>query len=224
MTASTKARFGPMHMTMERERTSREATTPASRIPSASDEVNHRVANQLQLIAALISAEARTIVDAGTLGVLERTRQRIVAVGAVHRQLYVGSRSEVDLGEYLDDLAEQLSRTCGPQRQIEIDADTVPVTADVATSFGILTTELITNACKHAYGADEPGDIVVRLRRRPDGAYQFTVEDRGSGDGTPGRQAGLGCRLIDATVAKLGATAVWEGAKPGTRFHMDVCF
>jgi two-component sensor histidine kinase len=213
-----------MHMTMEREMTSKEATTPASRMPSASDEVNHRVANQLQLIAALISAEARTVADAGTVGVLERTRQRIVAVGAVHRQLHVGSRSEVDLGEYLEDLAEQLSRTCGLQRQVRIDADTVPVTADVATAFGILGTELITNACKHAYGADEPGDIFVLLRRQPDGAYRFTVEDRGSGDGTAGRQAGLGSRLIHATVAKLGATAVWEDARPGTRFRTDVRF
>ncbi len=213
-----------MHMIMERETTSHEATSLTSRMPSASDEVNHRVANQLQLIAALISAEARTIVDAGTLEVLERTRQRIVAAGAVHRQLYVGSRSEVDLGEYLEDLAKQLSRTCGPQRQVEIDADTVPVTADVATAFGILATELVTNACKHAYGAAEPGDIFVLLHRRPDGAYRFTVEDRGSGDGRPGRQAGLGSRLIHATVAKLGATAVWEDARPGTRFRMDVRF
>jgi two-component sensor histidine kinase len=213
-----------MHMTMEREMISHEATTPASRMPSASDEVNHRVANQLQLIAALISAEARTVADAATLDVLERTRQRIVAVGAVHRQLYVGSRSEVDLGEYLEDLAEQLSRTCGPQRQVGIDAETVPVTADVATAFGILAAELVTNACKHAYEAEEPGDILVRLRRRPDGAYRFTVEDRGSGNGTPGRQAGLGSRLIHATVAKLGATSVWEDARPGTRFRMDVRF
>jgi two-component sensor histidine kinase len=213
-----------MHMTMERKMTSHEATIPTNRMPSASDEVNHRVANQLQLIAALISVEARTVVDAGTLGVLERTRQRIVAVGAVHRQLYVGSRSEVDLGEYLEDLGEQLSRTCGPQRLVGIDADTVPVTADVATAFGILATELITNACKHAYGVDEPGDIFVLLRRRPDGAYRFTVEDRGGGSRTPGRQAGLGSRLIHATVAKLDATAVWEDAKPGTRFRMDVRF
>ena len=215
-----------MHMTMEREMTSNEATTSASRMASASDEVNHRVANQLQLIAALISAEARTIADSGTLGVLERMRQRVVAVGAVHRQLYIGSRSEVDLGEYLEDLAEQRSCTCGPHRQVKIDADTVPVTANVATAFGILATELVTNACKHAYGAEEPGDIFVLLRRRSDGAYRFAVEDRGRGrgDGTAGRQAGLGSRLIHATVAKLGATAVWEDARPGTRFRTDVRF
>jgi two-component sensor histidine kinase len=212
-----------MYMTMARELSGREAAAAVYSLPTASDEVNHRVANQLQLIAALISTEERSITDPTTLDVLERTRQRIVAVGAVHRQLYARGQSEVDLGEYLEDLGDQLARSCGPHRQIVVDADTVPVGGEIATAFGILMTELVTNACKHAYAAGEAGAIHVRLRRLADGAYRFIVQDHGRGK-SGGRGAGLGSRLIDATMAKLGAVATWEDAMPGTRFRTDVRF
>ena len=213
-----------MYMTMARELTDLNGAIAVDLMPSTADEVNHRVANQLQLIAALISAEERSISDPMTLDVLERTRQRIVAVGAVHRQLYAGGRSEVDLGEYLEDLGEQLARSCSPHRRIVVNAETVPVNGKIATAFGILVTELVTNACKHAYAAGDPGDIHVGLRRIARGAYQLVVEDGGAGLGSGGRGAGLGSRLINATVAKLAAVATWEDCLPGTRFRMEVRF
>jgi two-component sensor histidine kinase len=213
-----------MYMTMARELAERETATAANLMPSAEDEVNHRVANQLQLIAALISAEERSISDPMTLDVLERTRQRIVAVGAVHRQLYAGGHSEAELGKYLEDLGEQLARSCGPHRRIVVNAEAIPVNAEIATAFGILVTELVTNACKHAYAAGEPGEVHIGFRRRAPGAYQLTVEDSGVGPGSGARGAGLGSRLINATVAKLSATAKWEDSQPGTRFRMEVRF
>jgi two-component sensor histidine kinase len=213
-----------MYMTMVRELAEQATAIAANPMPSAANEVNHRVANQLQLIAALISAEERSITDPVTLDVLERMRQRIVAVGAVHRQLYTGGRSEVDLGAYLEDLGKQLARSCGPHRRILVDTETIPVTGEIATAFGILVTELVTNACKHAYAAGDPGDIHVWLRRIGRGAYQLIVEDGGVGPGSGGRDAGLGTRLINATVAKLAAAATWEDCRPGTRFRMEVRF
>ena len=191
--------------------------------PTAADEVNHRVANHLQLISALISAEARTVSDPALLAVLERTRQRIAAVGGIHRHLYANSSSgEVDLGEYLDVLGMDLSLSCGNHRRILIDAETLPVASATASSIGIQSTELVTNACKHAYAPGEPGDILVSLRRTGARRYRFTVEDHGRG--LPGRSAGtgLGSRLIDAMVAQLGAVSAWEQARPGTRFRMDL--
>lgn len=212
-----------MYRTTANELTGREAATAVYSMPTASDEVNHRLANQLQLIAALISAEERSIADPITLGVLERTRQRIVAVGAVHRHLYIRGHSDVDLGEYLEELGYQLARSCGRQRQIVVNAETVPVSGEIATFIGILVTELVTNACKHAYAAAEAGAIHVCLGRLTDGAYRLIVQDHGHGRSVD-RAAGLGSRLIDATMGKLGAVATWEDAGPGTRFRTDVHF
>lgn len=196
------------------------AVLPALAAPSAVDEVNHRVANQLQLLAALISIEARQMNDPGAVAVLERTRLRIAAIGSVHRQLYLGGGEDVDLGAYLDDLGEHLAQSCPAHRPIIVDVDSVPATGSAATSIGILATELVTNACKHAYAADESGSILISLRRRPDGSQLFLVEDRGHGCRSGSGSAGLGSRLIDATVAKLGGSAIIEDARPGTRFRM----
>ncbi len=188
--------------------------------PSAADEANHRIANQLQLIAALISVEARNA-SPETLLALERTRDRIVAIGAVHRQLYVNPAAAIDLGAYFEDLGERLTRGCGPGRQVVVDADAVPVTGEQATMIGILATELVTNACKHAYRPDEPGIVTLSLRRRPHGGYRLVVEDRGRGTGAATGGTGLGNRLIHAMIAKLDAIARWDDARPGTRFRMD---
>lgn len=188
------------------------------------EEVNHRVANHLQLLAALITVEARDVRDPKSRTVLERIQQRIAAIGSVHRHLYQSDNGDVDLGAYLEELSAQLSRSCGPHRPIMVDAETVPVSGAIASSIGILATELVTNACKHAYRAGEPGGIAVRLCRLPGGGSRFTVADHGAGSRRDEPGDGLGTRLIDAIVAKLGAVATWEDAHPGTRFCMDVRF
>lgn len=204
--------------------TPRATVLPGMAMPSAVDEANHRVANHLQLLAALIAIEARGVSDPAGLAVLERTRQHIAAIGGVHRHLYVGGDGEIDLGDYLEELGEQMSRSCARHRSIVVDADTVPVTSPIASSIGMLATELITNACKHAYAPGEAGGIAIKLHRLPGGLYRFMVEDRGYGSRVGRGRMGLGSRLIEATVAKLGAIATWEDARPGTRFRMDVRF
>jgi two-component sensor histidine kinase len=198
------------------------AVLPPVTMPSAADEVNHRVANHLQLIAALISVEARDVTDPVTLAVLERTRDRITAIGGLHRQLYRAGTADVDLGSYLEDLGEQLSQSWAPYRHVLVDADTVLVGGAIAASVGILATELVTNACKHAYAPDEAGDVWITLRRLANGAHRLIVQDRGHGRSTHDRASGLGSRLIQATAAKLGGVCAWEDAQPGTSFRMDV--
>jgi two-component sensor histidine kinase len=214
-----------MHMMRGAQQMARGATVlPPAEIPSIADEVNHRVANHLQLIASLISAEARGVSDPETLAVLERTQLRIAAIGGVHRHLYAEGTADVDLGWYLEELGEQLSHSCPRHRRVLVDAETMPGGSAAASSLGILATELVTNACKHAYAAEAPGDVLVTLRRLSDGTRRFTVEDRGRGPVPGSAKPGLGSRLIEATVAKLGGTARWEDALPGTRFSMDVRF
>lgn len=204
-------------------RTRRETVLPPLPLPSAADEANHRIANTLQLVCSLISIEARDVSDATTRSVLERTQQRISAIAHVHHHLYAArDHAAIDLGSYLEELGAQMARSCAPHRQVFVNADTVPVSGATASSMGILVAELVTNACKHAYSADAPGSIGVALHRSNDGTYRLLVEDRGRGTRGASVQDGLGRRLIDATVARLGGCAVWEDAEPGTRFRMDV--
>jgi two-component sensor histidine kinase len=198
-------------------------TLVPNRIPplNSQEEANHRIANHLQLISALIAVEARGVSAPETLAVLKRMEQRIAAIGGVHRQLCTSTASEVDLGDYLEILGEQSMGSCGSHRRIVVDADTLPVASQTASAIGILVSELVTNSCKHAYAPDEPGSIVITLRRRADGSYRLMVEDCGTGVGMPEAGSGIGSRLIKDTVVRLGALAKWEDAQPGTRFVMD---
>ncbi|WP_260600246.1 sensor histidine kinase [Sphingomonas endolithica] len=203
---------------------SREAAIAgAAVLPSTSDETNHRVANSLQLLTALLAMEARDVTDPAAVAVLERMRLRIAAVGGVHRHLYLGTdTSTFDLGGYLRTLGEQIVLGGADHRRVIVAAEPVHTDCQTASSIGILTVELATNAFKHAYAAGAPASVIVSLHRLADGVYEFVAEDRGRGlDGAP-PASGLGARLIAATVARLGGTAVWEDAQPGTRFRMTL--
>ncbi|WP_404339751.1 ATP-binding protein [Sphingomonas sp. MMS12-HWE2-04] len=103
-------------------------------------------------------------------------------------------------------------------------AQTVEVNAEDATSIGILVSELVGNACKYAYAADEPGDIAIQLETLPLGGYRLDVADRGCGmaaDAAP-QGTGLGARLIAMMASRLGGEQGWHDAGPGTRFTLRV--
>lgn len=170
---------------------------PSLAAPSPADETNHRVANSLQLLCALIAVEERDTRDLAALAVLERTRQRISAIAAVHRQLYTAAHSSVvDLGAYLALLAGQIACTCPDHRRVIVEVDAMLVDAGVASSIG--------------------------LRKLGAGRFEFCVEDRGRGDASTIGAVGLGSRLIAATVRKLEGLASWEDAHPGLRFRLIV--
>lgn len=196
--------------------------------PSSADEVNHRVANSLQLIAAMIAVEARGVSDPDARTTLDMTQHRIAAIAGVHRQLYQARvAGRVDLKTYLDDLARDLEQGCAHSfagRRIMVRATTVIVTAEEATSIGIIVSELVSNACKYAYATDEAGDIRIALERRIAGGYVLVVEDDGRGIPAGGAPAGsgLGARLVGMMAARIGGDPVWQDSQPGTRFSLHV--
>lgn len=191
------------------------------------DEAHHRIANNLQLLATMVSIEARRMVDPLALAALDMTQRRIVAIASVHRQLYqAGDSATVDLGCYLQALAEDLEQCCADPatgRHVRVIAtDDVVVGAEEATALGIVVSELVGNACKYAYAPGQPGDVTIMLSAMPFGGYRLDVVDRGHGMrvGDVPRGTGLGTRLIRMMAAKINATCAWHDAVPGTRFTL----
>ncbi|WP_448661637.1 sensor histidine kinase [Sphingomonas sp. CJ20] len=200
---------------------------PAAPDPSAADEINHRIANSLQLLSALVSVEARGLADPAARAALDMTRRRIGAIASVHRQLYQTEGGDrVNLATYLEELAGDLEDGYADRaggRRICVDAAPIHVAPEQATAIGILVSELVTNACKYAYAPGTPGDIALRLCAIGPAGYRLEVEDRGCGlhGGTP-QGTGLGSRLIDLMVARLRGFQAWQDARPGTRFVLSV--
>jgi len=200
-------------------------TLPPCGTPTLVDEMNHRIANSLQLLTAMVSVEARCVTDPAALASLEATRARIAAIAGVHRQLCRMPDSEmVNMRDYLEDLCAGLEAGSAlPGRHILIDADETLVPADQAGPIGIIVSELVSNAFKHGYAPMEPGDVRIVLSGTPFGGRHLEVLDRGCGRpfGLAGGGAGLGTRLVELMAVRLGASHGWYNARPGTRFVMS---
>lgn len=206
------------------ERASTITVLPAVSQISIADEINHRVANSLQLLSALVSIEARQMVDPLAVAALHMTQRRIGAIAGVHRQLYrSGDAKALDLSQYLEELVSDLDQSCGNPvagRNVRVEAETLIMSSDKAMAIGIIVSELVGNACKYAYDPGQPGDVHVTLRSMPFGGYRLDVSDRGCGiqaDATP-QGTGLGAKLIEMMSARLHAYCCWQDAWPGTRF------
>lgn len=204
------------------------AVLPPLREPSVADEANHRIANNLQLLTALISFEARRITDPDMLESFAMMQRRIGAIANVHRQLYhAPDKAFVDLGAYLCELGEDLDAAAAGiegGNRIRVEPAAVDVSAEDATTVGIIVSELVGNACKYAYAPGAPGLVQIVLRALPRGGYWLEVSDRGHGmvRGQPPQGTGVGSQLVAMMARRLRATHMWHDDAPGTRFTLCV--
>lgn len=185
-------------------------------------EVNHRVANSLQLVSAFVHMQARMLDEHESVAraALDDTQRRIAAIGQVHKRLYTSESVEtVDMADYLASLLEELGETWSTPkapRHISLSAEPLKLATDKAVALGIIVTELVTNACKYAYPADSAGEVRVMLSRAEGAQFALRVEDDGCGM-TAGeiKGTGLGTRLIRAMAQTLKASLDHAPAERG---------
>ncbi len=187
-------------------------------------EVNHRVANSLQLIASLVHLQAGALPEGAAQVALRDTQARIAAVMQVHRRLYTSDDVQnVDMEEYLGgliaELQQSLAAAAGTEHPIRLSAESIKLNPDKAVSLGVVVAELVTNAFKYAYPAGEAGEVRVALEAHPVDQVRLTVEDDGRGlDGAaPPRGTGLGQRVIAAMARSLNSRLEYDSSHPGAR-------
>ena len=173
-------------------------------------EIHHRVKNNLQLVMSLLNLHARRIRDPRAEAAFAEARSRINALATLHRRLYESENlQEVDLRWFLKDLCAELRRGGLPGTQdvdLTVTAPDEVIGPDIAVPLGLLVTEAITNAYKHAFSGVDQGVIEVIVRRDSDETLTLIVRDNGVGfDSTAAGEAasGLGRSLIDAFVRQL---------------------
>lgn len=187
-------------------------------------EVNHRVANSLQLVSAFVHMQSRMLAETESVAkaALDDTQRRVAAIAQVHKRLYTSDSVEaVDMGDYLGSLVEELGETWSTPkapRAIRLMAEPLKLATDKAVALGIIVTELVTNACKYAYGADSAGEVRVTLADAGEGRFVLRVEDDGCGI-EPGvaKGTGLGTKLINAMAQTLKAKLEQEPSMQGVR-------
>ena len=183
-------------------------------------EVQHRVANSLQIIASVLMQSARKVQSEEARGHLQDAHHRVMSIAAVQRHLAVSSLGNVALRPYFVQLCESLAVSMIPDPNllsIEVTADDSVVAANKSVSLGLIVTELVINALKHAFPNDRHGRIVVDYRSNgPDWTLSVTDNGVGMAPGAIVAKRGLGTNIIEALAKQLGAIIEVGDADPGT--------
>jgi PAS domain S-box-containing protein len=187
-------------------------------------EMQHRVANSLQIIASILMLKARTVQSEETRLHLRDAHDRVMSVATVQQQLQAsGHGKPIELGPYLSRLCAALAASMvGDSRPIivKVEADAATAISSEAVSIGLIITELVINALKHAFPGRGAGEILVRYKVN-EADWHLSVSDNGIGlrrDGIGGGRTGLGTTIVEALAHQLNARVEITARSPG----MDV--
>ena len=187
------------------------------------EELQHRVANSLQIIASIIMMKAMAVELEETRRHLKDAHQRVMSVAAVQQHLHAVARSgPVQLGPYLSKLCEALSYSMiGDNRSISLAVRGEDGSASCrdAESIGLIVTELVINSIKHAFDKDaKDGQITVAFDVSGTD-WKLSVTDNGIGksDGVFAQpKSGLGTGIVDALAKQLDAKVETVSGPRGT--------
>lgn len=185
-------------------------------------EVDHRVKNNLQMVASLLTLQTRSISDPTARAAMKSMLTRVEALGTVHKRLYQSHDVQrFDIAEFARELAADLVRGSGRTGiRLHLDLESVEVPVEKAPSVALMMNELVTNALKHAFPDDRTGRLSIRVW--PDGQHVgIQIVDDGvgmPGDGAEARS--FGTRLIESLARQLSANISWQRAEPGTQVEI----
>jgi two-component sensor histidine kinase/CheY-like chemotaxis protein len=188
-------------------------------------EIHHRVKNNLQMISSLLNFQMEYMTNAEMLAILRVTQTRLHSIALIHEKIYQSPLlASVDMGEYATGLVAMLMQTHGRHVHTEVRVVGIVLPADLSMLCGLIVSELVSNALKHAFPASEaeqesrPPTIVVELRRERS-EFVLSVADNGVGLSLPPGahdRKSLGLRLVDMFAEQLGGTIVFS-SEEGTR-------
>lgn len=211
----------------DREREVRERTAELSRALEAKTvllhEVDHRVKNNLLMIASILKLQARRSEDDIERKALLSVLKRVEALSVVQRKLFVlDDVSRFDVAEFARDLTTDLL-SASSRRDVSVDLDLSPVMvpAAKASPLALIVNEVVTDALRNA--ADEGGGHVRVIVKRLNGHFVIRVED--DGVAAPGRALGPGSfgRLMVETCARqVQAAVTWETLPQGSAVGVEL--
>ncbi|MDB5461036.1 MAG: signal transduction histidine kinase [Caulobacteraceae bacterium] len=179
-------------------------------------EVRHRVANSLQIIASVLMQSARGAKSEETRGQLRDAHHRVMSIADLQDHLAASTLGTVNLRTYLTKLCDTItaSMIVDPNAlSLTVTAQDVTVDAGISVSLGLVVTELVINALKHGFPDGASGNINVDYAAEG-ASWTLTVSDTGVGMPTrPSAEGGLGTSIVQALARQLRARV--QVASPG---------
>ena len=188
-------------------------------------ELQHRVANSLQIIASVLMQSARRVQSEETRLHLHDAHSRVMSIAMLQKQLAVTELKSVELRTYFADLCRSISASMidDPQRlTLDTNVDATAANSDVSVSMGLIVTELVINAIKHAFPDLTTGGKIIVSFTTDGEAWLLSVSDNGTGMpvGKKLGKPGLGTGIIEALSKQLDASVTVVDANPGTRVEV----
>jgi chemotaxis protein methyltransferase CheR len=186
-------------------------------------EMQHRVANSLQIIASILLIKARNVKSEETRLQLQDAHQRVLSVAAVQQHLHSAGRGgSIEIGKYLSKLCSTLAESMIGDSQtiaLKVDSDQGTLASHDAVSIGLIVTELVMNALKYAFAGGKPDAVILVSYKIADTDWQLRISDNGAGKAeiaTGQVKTGLGTSLVQALAKQLDAQVETTSDATGT--------
>ena len=185
-------------------------------------DFNHRIKNQLQVVAGYMTLGQRDVADRQAAEILGTAANRLRVLARVYDRLQLGRETTtVGARGFVEEMVNDLQPGLIGLRPIVLraEAEDAELSSGRAVTLGLMINELVTNAVRFAFGEQESGNILVYFRRC-EGGYCLEVIDDGAGFRSEARSGSVGQRMLRALVAQLDGTIQWAGP-PGTRVSVS---
>lgn len=181
-------------------------------------ELSHRIRNDLTNLSLLLSSQSRAVQDELLRSALSAAANRIKVLARIYQRL------SMQEGETVVDTREFITAHCDDLRvafvglrpiALELDVESHAMKLQRAVAVGLIINELVTNALKYAFSADESGRVGVEFRKLGN-EYRLSVSDNGRGakDAVPG--TGIGLKLVRGLAGQLGGRCEMREERPGS--------
>jgi two-component system, sensor histidine kinase PdtaS len=178
--------------------------------------MRHRVANSLQIVASILSPKPRTVQSPNARLHLMDAYNRVTTIPAVQRQLLVSRHAGmIQIDDYLSKLSQRLA-TLNVRLSVVVDG-AAKIDSNRAVVIGLIMTELIINAIKHAFPSERRCEIIVAYHTLESG-WSLSVSNNGVGLSTPAinaDQSEYGTGIVEALAKELDARVLLKSSTKG---------
>jgi PAS domain S-box-containing protein len=177
-------------------------------------EADHRIKNSLQLVVSLLRLQLGRTADGEARDAIAAAMTRVTAVADAHKALqHSPDLRSVEIDQILDELCGGIG-LLNPDVEVRCEARAgLWLDAEVAIPMGLIASELLTNALRHAFRPGAPGTVTLACAAE-DGVVRLTVADDGAGLPAGPYRAGLGTTVVRALTRQIGASLATE-SRPG---------
>jgi two-component sensor histidine kinase len=174
-------------------------------------EVNHRVKNNLSVVASLLHLQTSQVKDPRDAELFREAESRVKVMAKIHELLYRSiTLDTVPAGEFFSNIAQHLIRSYSRRETgLHVECGDLTLGLETVIPCGLIINELVTNALKYAFPEDRIGIIVISLAGDAPFSLVLTVRDNGIGlpeELDPDQVESLGLTLVNSLTAQLGGT------------------